>query len=192
MFGDEFAKSVVVEKAARVSEEARALVESTALTPPGFMGDLVALFARFGRRALPAGFDRLPHKQRPRWRALQAPLFQVNVVASRHSSRNGTWIDSPAAGTAPLPKHNWLRFQARTGVGAPISGDYEVHWRVTNTDQEANRANCLRGGFERSNDGASRWEQLEYRGVHTVEAFVVRKRDQVLVSQSEPFYVVIE
>lgn len=33
---------------------------------------------------------------------------------------------------------------------------------------------------------------LEYRGVHFVEAFVIRKRDNVQVSRSEPFYVVIE
>jgi hypothetical protein len=192
VFGEDFAKSAVVEKAARVSDEARALVESTALTPPGFVGDLVTLFTRFGRRALPANFDRLPHKQRPRWRSLPVPLFQVSVIATRHASRNGVWIDTPSSGAGPLPKRNWLRFMARTGMGTPISHDYEIHWRVTNTDQEAKRANALRGGFERSNDGSSRWERLEYRGVHTVEAFIVRKRDQMLVAQSAPFYVVIE
>jgi len=192
VFGDDFAKSVVVEKAAHVSDEARALVESSALAPPGFAGDLVALFTQFGRRALPANFDRLPHKQRPKWRSLPSPLFKVSVVATLHSSRNGGRIGTLESGTAPLPKHNWLNFRARTGVGMPISSDYEVHWRVTNTDQEAKRADALRGGFERSNDGSSRWERLEYRGVHTVEAFVVRKRDQLLVSWSNPFYVVIE
>jgi hypothetical protein len=74
----------------------------------------------------------------------------------------------------------------------PLPGGFDIHWRVTNTDEAARKANCLRGGFETSNDGSSRWEQLEYRGVHTVEAFIVRKRDKVLVTQSEPFYVVIE
>jgi len=33
---------------------------------------------------------------------------------------------------------------------------------------------------------------LKYRGVHLVEAFVIRKRDEVLVGQSEPFRVMIE
>jgi hypothetical protein len=192
VFGDEFAKNVTVEKAARVSQVARALAESTALTPPGFVGDLVALFAQFGRRALPANFDRLPHKQRPRWRGLPAPLFQVQVFANLHASRKGAWIDTPRSGSAVLPKQNWLKFYPQTSLGTPIGGDFEVHWRVTNTDEEAKRANALRGGFERSNDGSSHWEQLQYRGVHSVEAFVVRKRDQVLVSQSEPYYVVIE
>jgi hypothetical protein len=151
----------------------------------------VTLFARFGRRALPANFDRLPHKQRPPWRSLPSSLFRVNVVASLHSNRNGVWINASASGTGPLPKHNWLKFEARTGVGSPISSDYEIQWRVTNTDVEARRANALRGGYVQSNGGSSHWEQLAYRGVHTVEAFIVRKRDQMLVSHSEPFYVVI-
>lgn len=192
VFGDDFAKSVTLEKAARVSDEARLLVESAASSAPGLVGDLVALFSRLGRRALPPGFDRLPHKQRPRWRTLPSSLFQVSVSASLHSRRNGAWVESPASGSGPLPKRHWLKFQARTGVGGPVGGDLDVHWRVTNTDQEATRAQALRGGFETSDDGSCRWEQLEYRGIHTVEAFVVRKRDQVLVAQSEPFYVVIE
>ena len=34
-------------------------------------------------------------------------------------------------------------------------------------------------------------EQLAYRGVHLVEAFVIRKRDDLLIGQSAPFHVVI-
>jgi hypothetical protein len=192
VFGDDFAKNVVTEKAARVSDEARTMVENTALVPQGFAGDLVALFTRLGRRALPANFDRLPHKKRPKWRSLPSSPFKVSVTATRHMGRGGTWLDSPASGTGPLPKHNWLKFQACTGAGMPIGADYEVNWRVTNTDREAGQARELRGGFETSNDGASRWERLMYRGVHSVEAFIVRRRDKMLVSQSEPFYVVIE
>ena len=192
VFGDDFAKSVTIQKAARVSDEALVLVESAALVSPGFIGDLVTLFSRFGRRALPASFDRLPHKQRPRWRTLPNPLFQTSIVATRHTGRDTDPIDTVSSGTGPLLKDQWLRFQARTSVGTPVTADFEIQWRVTNTDKAAERAQCLRGGFEPSNDGASRWEQLEYRGVHSVEAFIVRKRDQVLVSQSDPFYVVIE
>jgi hypothetical protein len=54
------------------------------------------------------------------------------------------------------------------------------------------RADCLRGRFEDADDGTSRWETLQYRGIHMAEAFVVRRRDKTLVAQSEPFYVVIE
>jgi hypothetical protein len=190
VFGDDFAKSSVVEKAASVSDQARELLGSAGLTKAD--GDLVTLFTQFGRSALPEDFDRLPHKKRPPWRSLRSPSFQVSVAASQYRNRDGILLDRPASGTGPLPKHNWLKFQVCNRMNAPMGQDYEVQWRVTNTDREAKRANALRGGFERSNDGSSRWEQLEYRGVHTVEAFIVRKRDQILVSQSEPFYVVID
>jgi hypothetical protein len=84
-----------------------------------------------------------------------------------------------------------MQFQVRTGTGTPLAGDFDIHWRVTNTDEEAQRASCLRGGFEKANDGVSHWECLEYRGVHSVEAFIVRRRDNMLVAQSAPFYVVV-
>lgn len=190
VFGEDFAKSVTIEKATLVSEEA--LAKSVALQNSGVTGDLVALFSRFGRAALPANFDRLPHKERPRWRATPKPLLQVNVVATRYTEKYGTALGPVPSGGGPLPKHNWLRFRALTSLGTPISADFNVYWRVTNTDEAARRANCLRGKIEDPNDGTSRWESLEYRGVHSVEAFVVRKRDQKLVAQSDPFYVVIE
>jgi hypothetical protein len=190
VFGDDFAQSVVIEKAAHVS--VNALVEHTEFAKSAHAADLVTLFVRFGLRALPEGFDHLPHKQRPPWRAAPKPLFQVNVIATCHDSRSGCALKAVPSGDGPLPKHKWLRFQARTSVGMPIQGDFEIRWRVTNTDEAARKANCLRGGFEQCNDESSRWESLEYRGVHTVEAFILRKRDKVLVAQSRPFYVVIE
>lgn len=190
VFGEEFAKGAVADKAAKVSDDARVIAENSALVQRGFTGDLVTLFTRFGRQVLPAYFDRLPYKQRPRWRTLPTQ-FRVNVVANRHSTRGGTRIDTVASGQGPLPKGDWLNFQARTTVGTPVGPDYTIHWRVTNTDREAIQANQLRGGFDDSNDGSTRWELLQFRGVHSVEAFVVRDRDQAIVAQSEPFYVVI-
>jgi hypothetical protein len=189
VFGDEFAAGVVVEKDERAADEASLITEVAAA---GF--DLVTGFARLGRLALPRGFDRrLAHKQRPIWRALETPAFRVRVEASVHTGRNGVWLETLGHDhAAPQPKGRHLNFKARTQTGFPLAGDYAVHWRVTNTDTEARRAGCLRGGFERSNEGSTRWEELSYRGVHTVEAFVVRQRDSVLVAQSEPFYVVVE
>lgn len=191
VFGDDFAKDVVIEKAARISEDAVKFASGTALTSRGFTGDLVALFKQYGRRALPSNFDRLPHKHRPRWKKVAAAPFSIQIVASRHAKRGGYWIDSPASG-APLTKGQWLHFQALTHLGTALGGEYEVQWRVMNTDREASKANQLRGEFIGSNEGQSRWESLAYRGVHTVEAFVIRKSDQLLVAQSDPFYVVIE
>lgn len=92
----------------------------------------------------------------------------------------------------PLRPGYWLRFTASNNIGVPFTDDYKVQWRVTNTDKAAARASALRGDFYASNSSASRSERLEYRGVHFVEAFLIRKRDNCMVGQSEPFYVVIE
>ena len=92
----------------------------------------------------------------------------------------------------PLQAGYWVRFNAAGTHGIPFTADYKVQWRVTNTDKVAARADALRGGFYSSDSGTSRSERLEYRGVHFVEAFLIRKRDNRLVGQSEPFYVVIE
>ena len=68
---------------------------------------------------------------------------------------------------------------------------HDVHWLIANTGREARRAKCLRGGFEPANDKSGHWEQLQYRGIHTAEAFVVRRNDKMLVAQSKPFFVMI-
>lgn len=65
-------------------------------------------------------------------------------------------------------------------------------WRVTNTDEAAAQKNELRGNFEKPESDNSRWESLKYRGVHLVEAFVIRKRDDRIVGQSDAFRVMIE
>jgi hypothetical protein len=67
-----------------------------------------------------------------------------------------------------------------------------VKWRVVNTDTAAAGAHALRGGFYDSDAPSQRWEKTEYRGAHWVEAFVIRKRDQTCVGQSERYFVVIE
>jgi hypothetical protein len=65
-------------------------------------------------------------------------------------------------------------------------------WRVTNTDEAAARENALRGRFEKPEADNRRWEQLKYRGVHLVEAFVILKRTDRIVGQSDAFRVMIE
>jgi hypothetical protein len=187
VFGDDFAKSVTIERAAAVSTEAVLMAKTAGWAPAGFNGDLVALFTQLGAKALPSWFDRLAHKERPTWRALATPAFSIDVAATLHNSRGGAWLDM----VTPQPKGRWLQFQARTRTGIPVAGDHDVYWRVTNTDREADAARCLRGGFVKANAGSSHWESLAYRGVHTVEAFIIRKRDGLLVAQSTPYYVVV-
>jgi hypothetical protein len=197
VFGDDFASAAVLEKAARMTHDARELVlaqrADLALRPGD---DLVALLSRFGTASLAPQmsrlFTRLPHKQRPQWRTSAAHArFDLIVSATLHESKGGPKIADVPSGT-PLRKGQWLRFSVRLAAGSNFGGDYAVHWRITNTDREAQKAGCMRGGFERANDGTSHWEALAYRGVHTAEAFVVRRRDNTLMGQSAPFYVVIE
>lgn len=194
VFGDEFAASVVVERASKVSEAALlVLKEAREVATIGF-DDLVSAFRSLGRRAIPPFFDRLPHKQRPRWRVAPPPQqFGVTVEARLHGGRNGAWLQTIGPDDQiVLSKGRWLEFRVKTRTGLPLAADYDLHWRIANTDQEASAKGELRGGFVKANDGSSHWEELSYRGVHTAEAFVVRKRDCQLVGQSAPFYVVVE
>jgi adenylyl/guanylyl cyclase-like protein with sensor domain len=93
----------------------------------------------------------------------------------------------------PLPPGYWLHFKAVTNTGLPFGfGQYWVMWRVTNTDEAAARDNALRGKLEKPESDNSRWETLKYRGVHLVEAFVILKRNDTIVGQSEAFRVMIE
>jgi hypothetical protein len=67
--------------------------------------------------------------------------------------------------------------------------------RATSLQREAMllyNANCLRGEFYKPKNDNTKWEGLKFRGVHFVEAFVIRKRVDTLVGQSEPFQVVIQ
>lgn len=78
-------------------------------------------------------------------------------------------------------------------MGLPLlPSEYKVMWRVTNTDEAAAREGALRGRFEKPEVDNRRWEQLRYRGVHLVEAFVIRNRDDRIVGQSEAFRIMID
>jgi len=77
-------------------------------------------------------------------------------------------------------------------AGSLISNDYRVEWRVINTGVAALLKRQGRGDFYSSSHGSRRYERLEWRGVHFVEAFLIRRFDNVIVGQSRPFDVVIE
>jgi Second Messenger Oligonucleotide or Dinucleotide Synthetase domain/Adenylyl/Guanylyl and SMODS C-terminal sensor domain len=189
VFGDDFAKSVVVAEAARSAVSASLLSKATA---DGMSGgaDLVALVGRFGARALPSNFDRQPHMQAPPW-PVRGGLAYVQVSATLHSDEGGRMLRQISS-LEPLKPNSSIKFDARTAVGMPFSSDFNVKWRITNTDEAARRHGGLRGGFYPSSSRSCRWESLKYRGVHMAEAFVIRRRDDVLVGKSPPFYVVIE
>lgn len=196
VFGDDFGKSEGEVQAKSVTANAvdhvRRNLNAPISTVYGFVGDLVDLVKEFGKRAIPSSHINLPYLEQPTWRAVGNHLLSVKVSAKLHSSRGGPFIRNVESGNI-VPKDRWLQFVPATISGLPLDRNtYEVRWRVTNTGDEALSNGVLRGTFEYSHGGGVRWEGLEYRGVHFVEAFVIRKRDNVQVSRSEPFYVVIE
>lgn len=192
VFGEKFAKDVVIDEAKSVSQKAAVFITETAGAVVAAGTDLVTLIKVYGSRALPTGFDKLPHMKRPTWRTPNAAALTVRVRAELYTSHGGNKIKDIVS-LEPLSPAHWVRVRSTTATGIPwLAEEFDVKWRITNTDQAAFRAGCLRGGFEDSNSPGERWEQLAYRGVHIIEAFIIRRRDNALVGQSQPFFVAIE
>lgn len=75
-----------------------------------------------------------------------------------------------------------------------IQGDninhYQVLWQVTNTGEEAEKANCLRGDFYPSkiiNRKKVRKENTLYKGYHYVIAYLIK--DNICYGKSDPFEI---
>ena len=189
VFGDEFARDVVLEEGKSTGAKAVALLKSSLREARSFTGDLVDAVRHYGAAALPSDFDRQAHMKSPKWR--RVPVAQrrtVRIAAKLYRSKGYDYRGSVESLQILSPGQSIV-----FSVVTPLSNnDYDVKWRVTNTDVAASNDEALRGGFEDSEAGLVRWEQLKYRGVHLVEAFVIRKRDKALVGQSEVFRVVIE
>jgi hypothetical protein len=186
VFGENFAAGEAKQAAERVSE-ADAV---GALAPGGYFRDLVEKVKALGAEAVPARLRQLPHVRRPTWRRA-SDQHAVQVSAMLRTGQYGNTIRGIQS-AEPLQPDYWVRFTVSGIHGVPFTDDYKVQWRVTNTDKVASKAGALRGDFYASDEGTSRSERLEYRGVHFVEAFLIRKRDNRLMGQSDPFYVVIE
>jgi hypothetical protein len=192
VFGDDFAPGETKEAASSISEGVVARSKG-AIVVAGHYWDLVDWVKQAGTHVIPARLRRLPHVERPKWRPAKTSVA-VKVSAQLLSSRYGSVVRSVNSGE-PLQARYALRFTTSSSVGTPFStNDYRIEWRVTNTDKVAHDAGALRGEFYKSDSGTpmSRVEDLSYRGVHFVEAFLIRKSDSCLVGQSDPFYVVIE
>jgi hypothetical protein len=190
VFGDDFAGDVVIKEAAEVSSRALVVSKGNVITADA-AADLVEMVKVRGELALPPRFTRLPHMRRPTWPVSATTAIDPIVRASYYASVDGQRLRGISS-LEPLPPRGWLRFEAFTHMGMPFGDDFEVHWRITNTDQAAARAQALRGDFYKSRTVGVRWEALEYRGVHMAEAFIIRKRNSYLLGNSKPFFVVIE
>lgn len=129
VFGDDFAKAVVVDEASNVSAKAVVLAESVVGEAIAASRDLVDLVTHIGARALPAGFSRLPHMRRPMWRMASQTPFQVGVTATLHASKNGARLGEvssieAAAQVALAPVHRSGRRPApRPGLRREMACD---------------------------------------------------------------------
>lgn len=186
VFGENFAAGEAKQAAERVSETSA----GGALVLGGAFQDLVEKVKALGAKAVPAKLRQLPHVRRPTWRRA-SDHYSIRVSAVLRTGQYGSNIRAVQSAELLQPDY-WVRFTATGTTGIPFTDDYTVQWRVANTDKVASRAGALRGEYYASDEGSSRSERLQYRGVHFVEAFLIRKRDNRLVGQSEPFYVVIE
>ena len=169
VFGEEFAKSVDTEAAAIGRTAAMVLSERHALGIASY-DDMVSLLVRHGRAAIPPNVTRLPYMRRPKWKARFSEGFTVSVAMSLYDGRQGSLIKT-VSDLSPLAKGCWIQLRATASSGLPLSREFSVFWRVTNTDKEATMAGNLRGGFYLSNDDPFHWEELRYRGLHLVEAY---------------------
>jgi hypothetical protein len=115
----------------------------------------------------------------------------VKVLADWHPSR-GTSGPHSVRHDEALPRRGGIWFDLTVNGGEALPNGYRVQWRVTNTGGMALALSAGRGGFYAPTSGNRRWEELAYRGVHIVEAFVIRRQDDVLVAKSPPFNVIIE
>lgn len=187
VFGDNFAAGEAKESA-RISESVAK--SAGAVVASGYFHDLVDMVKAVGAKALPSRLTRLPYVRRPTWR-IASSLLTVKITAQLLTSHSGQRIRSIVS-LELLQKGYSVQFTAANNVGMPFPSEHTVKWRITNTDKAAYDAGQLRGDFYNSDSGMSRTENLMYRGVHFVEAFLLRKSDNRLVGKSEPFYIVIE
>lgn len=128
-------------------------------------------------------FD-VPYRQKPTWPEEIRGNVKIECVKSRKN-----FLTRKLTSNAPVSKHWYLNFEAKTNVTHP----YQVFWQVVNTGEEARAVSQLRGEFR---DGATfkrarQWqERTKYTGKHWIECFIVK--DNVVIARSGPFVVNIE
>lgn len=190
VFGEEFARGEVLDRTARFAEGS-SLVKSLLMSTAAHLDTLVDSVKEFGLSILPSGFYSIPHLQDPPWPGAGTVSDNVQIAAQWQAYQSDTEA-RPIRDGEVLPARGGLWFEARVNGGALVPEGYRVEWRIANTGVAALARNCGRGGFYPSTTDHTRWEALEYRGVHITEAFIVRNRDNVLCGKSKPFHVVIE
>lgn len=190
IFGDAFAKGDEISVAASL-DEGRSLVTNLLATTAHHADGIVDMVKSMGVSILPKWFYEPPHMQQPPWPAIGAISSSVQISASWQSSRHAAASNTVRRDDA-LPRKGGIWFDLTVNNGEQLPSGYRVQWRVTNTGTMAMALGNGRGGFYPPTSDNRRWEDLAYRGVHIVEAFILRRTDDVLVGKSPPFNVVIE
>ena len=188
VFGDEFAKS---ESPAKKSEAS--IIQQTRtylMEGAAHLDSLVDHVIDFGITILPASFKTPTHLHPPPWKSADNVSRNVQVSAEYALTRSGR--AHPIRSGEALASRGGVWFDVRVNKFEIVPVNCFVRWRITNTGAFAMALKKGRGGFELPKDGNRRWEELEYRGVHMAEAFIIRRTDDLLVGQSEPFYVVVK
>lgn len=184
VFGDEFGKGAA--KKLVTLEEAIVLPAAVCANQ-----DAVQLLQATGTRALASVPETFPWVKPAPW--VPGGNQSVQIRATAHKDRTGPQSLGAFQSGQLLRKGLQLRFEAVTQAGVPYTGrDAAVQWQVVNTDRDAFEDDGLRGGFYGSDPRGVRWETSSYRGIHWVQAFVIRKRDRKCIGCSARFFVVIE
>ncbi|MBB3208926.1 hypothetical protein FHS27_004760 [Rhodopirellula rubra] len=165
-FGESIGKRVASEHEGRVPAGQR--------TP-------VSAFGRVAKQLL--RFD-VAHREPPRWH-MQPTTRQARIKA--RFTRKGFRPTAFRSNSPAIPKYADLVFEIETDVPKP----YTVYWQVVNTGAEAANESNLRGDFyDGGQSGKIRRESTKYRGMHWVEAFVVK--NDTCVARSGEFVVNIQ
>lgn len=190
VFGDQFAKELAEQASLTVQKDAIGTsYRSILLSSGAHLSSLVDKVIQMGVASLPALFTRPPYLEEPDLEVDLESELTVVVSASHHLTRQSVGT-SVSSGQQLFPGGE-LRFEPRDASGRTLGSGFIVQWRVTNTGVEAFRLHAKRGKIYSSDWNYTKWESLSFRGVHFVEAIVIRETDGLMVAMSEPFYVVI-
>ncbi|WP_446677134.1 hypothetical protein [Sinorhizobium psoraleae] len=188
VFGDDFAKGENVKKAeASVTDRARVLLMDTAAHLDGLVDTVID----YGVGILPSIFNRPPHQQAPPWPMAETVSRNVQVFAEHSGTKLKGRGHRISSGRRSLPV---------AGSGSMCASTSSRPFHLTATFGGASRTRAQprwprsagEAASKKPTEGDRRWEGLQYRGVHMAEAFIIRRRDDRVVGQSDPFYVVIK
>lgn len=151
---------------------------------------IVEAIQKFGNWVWKPSLDRPAHMVSPIWGRSDTVSDQVEVHAVWKPFKNSADKKIIKDFDILQPKGG-ISFDVTINDGLPVPEGYFVRYRVTNTGSVAMSLGKGRGGFEAPQTGNTRWEELQFTGVHLVEAFIIKHSDDKIVGQSPAFHVVI-